>query len=1187
MKDGETQSFPPSFISLLLTFLTGPIQEGIGSLKGLDGLDLSNNLLIGIIPDSISNLTLLTNMSVSTNLLSGNVPDSFLDLKLLSEMYIDSNFLTGTLPNSFLQLSELQVFFAANNHFTGSLPCAHEVNRKLAILNYSSNNFEGKVNNCFTKIERLQTLLLSDNRLTGNINFLVNTSVQPFIQTIDLSNNRLTGSLPGSLFNQTTKSLVSFAAVKNCFTGTIPPEICYSFRLEVIALDGLSSGCIEKALAFAHSESYFLPKNLEGTIPRCLYTMPSLKTLHLSGNGLSGSLPDDIELIAITDISLSHNMLTGTIPKQFQEREYSNFDLSFNRITGVISDNISDFQNLNGSLTLEINRLSGKIPSQLIDMSSINILKGNIFQCHTSLTGKTDVPENDPDSDSYSCSSVPVNNSLYLWLAIILITTLIPVLLIIYAMFRETNQAKNKKSIVYKVQKIYFNLRSWWLVFHNRQEAKFYDQELDHVYDFGMALHGIRMFCLYITIFICCILLPTHIALGSFYGSYTFEYAWLFSMGYLSGTTPAYILLVMLIFFVFFVRRILKQSEGLYLCIPEEEKERLFHYFSSWRNYWDYIKQYMNYKLFFSMIGLALLNCLGVLWIQAGYVIAVTSSLSYVSITLIALTLSGIMVVWNNIVVIGHFSKFIKAIQNEMYLPGLTDSIIVGKKSEINRRGGKKNYYDSNTDRNLFNEERRIFFLTHLLIFNNVLAPFLAALCITPDCFYYLLVTPPTVGASYTVIICDEEVGSYVIEGRCISRTEITQNLSYDPPFLYTYQCSSNLLPTFIAFYLYRYFFTAVALPLIRLGIKYFQEWYFFRYGPDKIFYLLCSSLLTPHRIISSPEDTTKEIQVIEKESSSTQIELSDVEQSEVHIETIHSEEFKTPPQISSSRYRKSTVDEVTKINQSFFEKRQFINRDYIVLPIISEFTVFFTFGTIFPPLAVVVCYAIFITTYFIQLTIGRVIVISRIQHGLKRYMLRVDEECRNFRRLFLQSIPSISILASFFWGFFLFDILGDEISNLSSLWILFVMGMTPIFIYLLEGLVNYCLNWNERSRRKKNDKGDDVRESEMELAPSSVTSPGIQEISGPEMVSPISPKDSFVEGERSISSTFSTVSGRTTINISKESDPKKRVTFSVINPMITSIHHPARADEETKEDGKKDRDSIAIPNDIEIFDRE
>ena len=154
---------------------------------------------------------------------------------------------------------------------------------------------------------------------------------------------------------------------------------------------------------------------------------------------------------------------------------------------------------------------------------------------------------------------------------------------------------------------------------------------------------------------------------------------------------------------------------------------------------------------------------------------------------------------------------------------------------------------------------------------------------------------------------------------------------------------------------------------------------------------------------------------------------------------------------------RSPEYQEILEINKEFFHNRQFINRDYIVLPIISEFTVFITFGAIFPPLALVVCYTISMTTYFIQLIIGRVVVISRIQVELSQFIPKLNEECRNFRRLFLQSIPSMSILATFFWGFFLFDILGDEIGTKKAIWILFVIGCSPILMYFFENVIeNY-----------------------------------------------------------------------------------------------------------------------------------
>jgi hypothetical protein len=402
---------------------------------------------------------------------------------------------------------------------------------------------------------------------------------------------------------------------------------------------------------------------------------------------------------------------------------------------------------------------------------------------------------------------------------------------------------------------------------------------------------------------------------------------------------------------------------------------------------------------------------------------------------------------------------------------------------------------------------------------------------------------------------CDEEVGSYVIDGFCLDFVSVSHTLSYTPPFFYSYQCSSNLLPTFISFYIYRYFFAGVFLPLIRIAIKFLQEWVYYRWyihvnneevlKIKNIFLWLSLVLISPLRILTPPNLPSEKAPFPSKEKSRTAVEPNGLELNDARSFSLSPKEssrighargdsvvapfwsesapnmseftVESNPSMSSlslsmrpskkvsfqlddglrltsskpvvagiptrisqpfieddpagihNNLKKQAADsadpsspvnpskeyqEILAINRKFFHKRQFINRDYIVLPIISEFTVFITFGAIFPPLALVVCYTIYMTTYFIQLIIGRIVIISRIQIELKQFIPKINEECRNFRRLFLQSIPSISILATFFWGFFLFDILGDEVGTKKAIWILFVIGCSPILIYVLEGLV-------------------------------------------------------------------------------------------------------------------------------------
>ncbi len=1149
-----------SSISFLKTLLlaynqfSNTIPRELCQLYGLEDLSLYNNYFIDVIPNCFNNISSLSNISLSSNYLYSTIPNSLGNVILLSELYLDNNLLTGRIPTSFSHLFELQILSLSNNDFTGSLPVHFNELRKISFINISFNHLTGPLSNRFIRMEHLGTLLVNDNRFSGSIEQLFNSTIRLRINTIDLSSNQLTGTIPSYVFNN-SRQLLSFAAIDNCFSGKIPEEICNAETLTAIALDGLhtSSACTQKILPFSKAKSYSIPINLQGSIPFCVYKMKNLKTLHLSGNGLTGTLPTDLTISSsLTDLSLSHNRLYGSIPTIFQEHNWINLDLSFNKFNGIllnnnVSYNDNYYNSMNSSLTLEINRLSGSIPSSLLTMNNINILKGNIFSCSNNFiqsndNNHDDLPVHDSNTLTYSCGSDSVNSSLLVWLLVITLSFGLPLLLIGLSIVFNKKETEHKW--ITWIKKNFLLLQTWWEVYQSIHLSNFYLQPLDYIYEFGIVIKGIRTMTIRLTLFIVVFLLPVHIGLSTVYGTYTYQYAWVLSMAYLSGFLPAVVLFFCLFLFLVFIGQNLaflatsneqqaplnsssssasssmRQQSTSSSSIFKPKAVRYEFLFS-----WKLLRKNMSKSLLIEMIGLGIFNCLITLVVQFSFVFAVTSasSLNNRSINLISFVISIFFVFWNNMIVIGLFSKRIRYLQDQFRLtsslphttstpevtsnplasdhafplqqvhheneesrpttvPGSRDTgiasttftlsgnqlsstpTIISKMISKEDNSTNLNIYYSNKEDNLFNEERRIFFLTYLLTFNNVIAPLIAALFISPDCFYYLLVTPPSITTNYNVVVCDKEVGSYIYEGICLDYNILTPSVSFIPPFLYSYQCSSTLLPIFASFNLYRYFFTGVLIPISRIVLKLFQEWYYKRYGSTSIFYLISLMMLSPSRILYD----------------------DDVDASKT---TTNPEDGKVISQLTEKELKRK--EEREKINLTFFNKRQFINRDYIVLPIISEFTVFITFGAIFPPLAIVVCYTICITTLFIQTIIGRVVVISRTQSAVKKYLSKMNEECRNFRRLFLQSIPLISILASFFWGFFLFDILGDSDSSSvsSTVWIFIMMGFAPIISYVAEVLLDkvfdkVCSNSTER----------DVTDEEKQEEKSNTKLPTFQE---------------------------------------------------------------------------------------------
>jgi hypothetical protein len=145
--------------------------------------------------------------------------------------------------------------------------------------------------------------------------------------------------------------------------------------------------------------------------------MPHLESLYISGNLIAGTIPNVNVSGSLKSLRLSYNQLTGTIPSNIQRHTWKILDLSYNKLKGHLSSdlfedplesessNASDDDNGNSDsdtdndsdgnqvLYLDVNRLSGYIPSSIKSLLSINILNDNLFFC--ALTRKQ-LPKHDP-----------------------------------------------------------------------------------------------------------------------------------------------------------------------------------------------------------------------------------------------------------------------------------------------------------------------------------------------------------------------------------------------------------------------------------------------------------------------------------------------------------------------------------------------------------------------------------------------------------------------------------------------------------------------------------------------------------------------------------------------------------------------------------------------------------------------
>jgi len=273
-------------------------------------------------------------------------------------LYIHDNDIVGPIPSNIGDAQYLQQLSAFNNDLTGPLPLS--------------------LRNC----SYLQTILVKNNRLTGHLNDVFTSSgdsIFTLLQAIDISQNRFSGVFPDAVFSLVNIRYI--AATGGCFHGAIPSSVCESSTLETLVLEGLHSGreCRRPIWnPFALKPAY-ISSSKGSTIPTCIWELPNLKTLHLTGNLLEGTIPDPPNIFSLSDLSLAYNTLEGSIPLSLRKSPLRKLDLSHNRLSGTCDDlNTEGYISAQQSqqsvkLSLSVNRLSGHVPKNVKRVFLISI----------------------------------------------------------------------------------------------------------------------------------------------------------------------------------------------------------------------------------------------------------------------------------------------------------------------------------------------------------------------------------------------------------------------------------------------------------------------------------------------------------------------------------------------------------------------------------------------------------------------------------------------------------------------------------------------------------------------------------------------------------------------------------------------------------------------------------------------
>ncbi|GFP96954.1 probable LRR receptor-like serine/threonine-protein kinase rfk1 [Phtheirospermum japonicum] len=258
------------------------------------------------------------------------------------------NLLSGTIPIQWA-LTQLISVSVLVNRLSGEIPRELGNITSLTYLNLEANRFSGPIPPDIGNLIHLKSLILSSNQLTGR----VPTSFSELINLNDfrISDNNLSGPIPD--FIQNWKQLHKLEMQASGLEGPVPLNISLLSTLTDLRISDLRGPAQEFPLLRSVTGLTILALrncNISGQIPAYIWRLRVLQMLDVSFNKLTGEIPNDIARNLKT-VFLTGNMLSGNIPDTIF-KDGSNIDLSYNNFTLRGTDEAACQQKMNQNINL-------------------------------------------------------------------------------------------------------------------------------------------------------------------------------------------------------------------------------------------------------------------------------------------------------------------------------------------------------------------------------------------------------------------------------------------------------------------------------------------------------------------------------------------------------------------------------------------------------------------------------------------------------------------------------------------------------------------------------------------------------------------------------------------------------------------------------------------------------------------
>lgn len=1018
--------------------LTGSFPEYVCGFPDMLWVALHDSFLTGTIPDCLWSMPMLQVMSFGDMMLSGTIADA-IDLPGIFSIETQGNFLTGSLPEGLYHLDSMVSFIVSNNSFTGTI--SNSIGNLTTVDHWEvgGNLLTGTLPSSISQMTRLYFFEAVNNNLHGNMDNCFNHTIQVDLNTVTVGGNQLTGSLPMELFR--APAIHVFSAFSNCLHTVIPEEVCDSKQLVTLALDGAHTASSCRNRLFPHSEhlkAYMLSDQEQtGRIPSCLYSMPNLQTLHLSGMGWEGSLPEDVTISSsLKDLSLSHNELDGTIPSNFQNHSWRNLDLSFNFLVGDLHR-----VSIENSLSLQVNKLSGDLPSSMKAIPSISILDGNIFGCN--YEGKQ-LPGRDDTIDTYDCGSNTFNASYYAWLATFVLAIVITMIIVLLIGLFGLSQSEEMLSVRAFRGKghgltLWLYVQSYrahylWNLADKPSINGFARSAAESLTSMSEGLDEVGMVCGRVIAYMLIVLVPVYVTASIYFGTYSNQYAWTVSIAYLAGGEATAMELVVLLVLMGMLLLSLHQStlpaktdskDGIEMTSPAAMETGLVPIPADTLSpestpaapaaQGDHSKTLLDAVcVIVFVLNLVLVGGVNILFAY----VSINGTSRQVFAMQVALAVFGY--VWN--------SDRIQWLSTEMI------ALYSGSKSLLSLKHGK--YFDSAYLLKLHGQEieeqkQMLGVQLGIAMINAVLIPCIVTAALSSSCFYYALRAAPEVSAVFQYDDCISGMGQPDGSFLCLAYATYYQHTSYSPPFSYSYQCSAVLLTYYAPSLMYTCMTDGFLSPFLQLTSSKLYGW--------------MKSWLTSLQAMPS-----------------VPFYASWLENAVFWMRWRVVPDLLQPIEVEAG----SVFPE--------YRGQTFVSGQGIMVNLVTYIALLLTFGVVFPPLGFALAITIMIYMYYHRWMLGKYL--QQLDALKKAATVVTDEmpaptacndstiyqalamECGGFPRLLQATKWMLVVAACWFYAMFMADTVGYEYGTKLSYWIIVLMGLMPLGLFALDKFVSFAI---------------------------------------------------------------------------------------------------------------------------------